>query len=122
MPVTEDGVRTTGNINFIWQFSMVDEDDDPTSDFGKVDLGRRWTPRLAEVEARAPMAKARQHDRLPGRQQRAWTTTATTRKEACDATIEMDFEDLMFGAAPTAAKPPGAVTVTCTWDSRRARR
>ena len=32
-----DGVRETGNVNQIWQM-IIDEDNDPTSDFGKVDL------------------------------------------------------------------------------------
>ena len=31
------GARTTGNVNQIWQM-VVDEDNDPTSDFGKIDL------------------------------------------------------------------------------------
>ena len=32
-----DGVRATGNVNQIWQM-VIDDDNDPTSDFGKVDL------------------------------------------------------------------------------------
>ena len=34
-----DEVRETGNVNQIWQM-VVDEDNDPTSDFGKIDLVR----------------------------------------------------------------------------------
>ena len=36
---TTGGVRETGNVNQIWQM-VVDEDNDPTSDFGKIDLVR----------------------------------------------------------------------------------
>ena len=32
-----DGDRATGNVNQIWQM-VIDDDNDPTSDFGKVDL------------------------------------------------------------------------------------
>ena len=32
-----NGVRESGNVNQIWQM-IIDEDNDPTSDFGKIDL------------------------------------------------------------------------------------
>ena len=35
----DGGVRDTDNVNQIWQM-VIDEDNDPTSDFGKIDHGR----------------------------------------------------------------------------------
>ena len=104
------------NIDTV-QFSLVDEDDDPTSDFGKIDL-------VDDDETDGPDGKADQPAFVGEGAQNdvqacSMDDNGADQKEACDSMIDMTF-DLMFWSGTYGCEASRSVTVTCEWDSQAA--
>ena len=96
------------NVTMIWR-TMVDEDDDPTSNFGKVDLHDNDDETDGDDEG-GPNNTA---DNMTDAQE----DVAKCGDDGCDATIEMDVE-ILFGSGTYGCTTTRTVAVSCTWDAQ----
>ena len=108
--------EVTTNVNQIWQ-TIIDDDNDPTSDFGKVDLVGALDNAAAPPVPEGPDGEA---DNMTGSQADEAECTmddnGDEQEEACDPMFEMDFP-VLFKAGIFECETTRTVTVTCTWDS-----
>ena len=98
----------TENILTIWR-SLVDEDDDPTSNFGKVDVHDND----AETNGGDEGGPNNTADNMTGAQE----DVAKCGDDGCDAAIDMTF-DVLFGSGTYGCTTTRTVTVSCTWDAQ----
>ena len=89
--------------------SMVDEDDDPTSNFGKVDVHDNDTETDGDDEG-GPNNTA---DNMTGAQE----DVDECGDDGCDAEIDLTF-DVLFGSGTYGCETSRSVTLSCTWDAQ----
>ena len=109
--------EVTTNVTQIWQ-TLIDDDNDLTSDFGKVDLEGALDD---DADPPVPEGPDGEGDNMQGSQadeaECSMDDNGDDQEEACDSMIEMDF-DIFFTDGTFGCETTRTVTVTCEWDSQ----